>query len=141
MKNYIRLGIAAFLLLFGLLTVFMGGSVIFDLFGIRAIEGNYVLFVVWANWICGFLYIAASAGFIKKKRWASFLLFAAFLLLLITFAAFFLHIRNGGLFEKKTLFAMTFRTAITLILAIAAYFLISKSTGAVSAKVPAQPKV
>jgi hypothetical protein len=31
---------------FGLLTLFLSTSVIFDLFGIRAKEGNYVLFVV-----------------------------------------------------------------------------------------------
>ena len=31
---------------FGLLTLFLSTSVIFDLFGIRAKEGNYVLFIV-----------------------------------------------------------------------------------------------
>ena len=127
MKKYTAIGIAAFLTLFGLLTVFMGGSVIFDLFGIRAIEGNYVLFVVWANWICGFLYLIAAYGLLKQKRWTSKLLFAAFLLLAITFAAFIMHIQSGGIYERKTIFAMTFRTMITLAIAIAAYFIISKN--------------
>lgn len=127
MKKYTATGIAAFLILFGLLTVFMGGSVIFDLFGIRAIEGNYVLFVVWANWICGFLYLIAAYGLVKQKRWTSKLLFAAFLLLAITFAAFIMHIQSGGIYERKTIFAMTFRTMITLAIAIAAYFIISKN--------------
>lgn len=127
MKKYRATGIAAFLILFGLLTVFMGGSVIFDLFGIRAIEGNYVLFVVWANWICGFLYLFAAYGLLKQKRWTSKLLFAAFLLLAITFAAFIMHIQSGGIYERKTIFAMTFRTMITLAIAIAAYFIISKN--------------
>ena len=127
MKKYTAIGIAAFLTLFGLLTVFMGGSVIFDLFGIRAIEGNYVLFVVWANWICGFLYLIAAYGLVKQKRWTSKLLFAAFLLLAITFAAFIMHIQSGGIYERKTIFAMTFRTMITLAIAITAYFIISKN--------------
>ena len=127
MKKYTATGIAAFLILFGLLTVFMGGSVIFDLFGIRAIEGNYVLFVVWANWICGFLYLIAAYGLVKQKRWTSKLLFAAFLLLAITFAAFIMHIQSGGIYERKTIFTMTFRTMITLAIAIAAYFIISKN--------------
>lgn len=127
MKKYRATGIFAFLILFGLLTVFMGGSVIFDWFGIRAIEGNYVLFVVWANWICGFLYLIAAYGLVKQKRWTSKLLFAAFLLLAITFAAFIMHIQSGGSYERKTIFAMTFRTMITLAIAIAAYFIISKN--------------
>ena len=127
MKKYTAIGIAAFLTLFGLLTVFMGGAVIFNLFGIRAIEGNYVLFVVWANWICGFAYLIAAYGLVNHKRWTSKLLFAAFLLLMITFAAFIMHIQSGGIYERKTIFAMTFRTIITLAIAITAYFIISKN--------------
>jgi hypothetical protein len=45
---------AILLTLFALITVFMSGSVIFDLFGIRAKEGNYMLFIVVSNFISGF---------------------------------------------------------------------------------------
>ncbi|HNO55047.1 MAG TPA: hypothetical protein PKI85_08045, partial [Chitinophagaceae bacterium] len=45
---------------FGLVTVFMASSVIFDLFGIREKEGNYVLFIVYTNLICGILYLLAA---------------------------------------------------------------------------------
>lgn len=126
MKRYVVILIAAFLALFGLLTIFMGGSVIFDLFGIRAIEGNYVLFVVWANWICGFFYLFAAYGLVNQKRWTSKLLFAAFFLLAITFIAFAIHILNGRIYERKTVFAMTFRTIITLVAAIASSMIIQK---------------
>jgi predicted RND superfamily exporter protein len=53
---------------FGLLTLFLSTSVIFDLFGIRAKEGNYVLFVVWSNFISSILYLFAAYGFIKNKK-------------------------------------------------------------------------
>ncbi|HUZ58336.1 MAG TPA: hypothetical protein VMU83_06105 [Hanamia sp.] len=56
--------IAGFIIaLFGLVTLFMSTSVIFGFFQIREKEGNYVLFVVVANFICAFLYLAAAYGF------------------------------------------------------------------------------
>ena len=42
---------AIILTLFALITLFMSSSVIFDLFGIREKEGNYVLFIVITNFI------------------------------------------------------------------------------------------
>lgn len=45
-KKIFRYLTAILLVGFGLLTLFLSTSVIFDLFGVRAKEGNYVLFVV-----------------------------------------------------------------------------------------------
>lgn len=125
----------AFLTLFGLLTIFMGGSVIFDLFGIRAIEGNYVLFVVWANFICGFLYVISAYGLLKNIRWAAPLLGLAFIILLAAFAGLLIHIYNGGIYEKKTVGAMTFRTIITLLLYFGARYALKKEKP-VKSKIP-----
>ena len=61
--------IALLLAAFGLLTLFLSSSVIFDLFDIRAKEGNYVLFVVWANFLSSILYLVAALGLIKGKKW------------------------------------------------------------------------
>ena len=47
MKKGIRYLAAAVLTGFGLLTLFLSASVIFDLFNIRVREGNYVLFLVF----------------------------------------------------------------------------------------------
>ena len=52
------------LLLLGLLTLFLSSSIIFDLFEIREMEGNYVGFVVWANFISAILYIITALDFI-----------------------------------------------------------------------------
>lgn len=107
---------AIFSLIFGLATIFAGGSVIFDLFGMREKEGNYVLFVVWANFICGFLYIISSIGFFKRRKWTFGMLSLAFLILIATFLSLAIWILEGNIYETKTIMAMTFRTLITLAL-------------------------
>ena len=68
MKKYVLYTSAVILTAFGLLTLFLSTSVIFDLFGIRAKEGNYVLFVVWSNFISSILYLFAAYGFVKIGR-------------------------------------------------------------------------
>lgn len=102
-------------LLFGLVTLFASSSVIFDLFGMREKEGNYVLFIVWANFVCSILYFLAAFGIFKNKTWAKFPLIIALLILLIAFLELFLHIYNDGLYETKTIGAMAFRIAVTAI--------------------------
>lgn len=106
-----------FLILFGLITVFMASSVLFDWFGIRAKEGNYVPFVVWANWLCGFLYLAAVYKIIKNQKGADQLLMGAFLILLVSLIGLGIHIKSGGLYETKTVYALTFRTMVSLFFA------------------------
>ena len=66
MKKTIQIISGIILLAFGLLTFFLSTSVIFDLFGIREKEGNYVLFIVWANFISSILYLLAAFGFFTK---------------------------------------------------------------------------
>ncbi|WP_027376500.1 hypothetical protein [Kaistella palustris] len=105
-----------FLLLFGGVTLFMSSSVLFDWFGIRAKEGNFVPFVVWANWVCGILYLIAAFGISRNQTWAKFPLMISLIILILDYIGLFIHINNGGLYEAKTIGAMAFRTAITAIL-------------------------
>lgn len=125
-KKVLRLFSATILIGFGLLTLFLSTSVIFDLFGIRAKEGNYVLFVVWANFVSSFLYLFSAYGFLKSKRWATLLLSVASLILIIAFISLKIHIRNGGVFEPKTVNAMMFRFSLTIILTFISYFTLNK---------------
>lgn len=117
---------AVFLAAFGLLTLFLSSSVIFDLFGIRAKEGNYVLFIVWANFICSLLYLPAAYGFIKRKKWTMPLLITAITILVIAFIGLLFHINAGKIYETKTFWAMIFRTGVTAVFASIAYFTITK---------------
>lgn len=124
--KYIRYITALILGAFGLLTLFLSGSVIFDLFGIREMEGNYVLFVVVANFIASFLYLLAVYGFVTSSKWTFTLLLIATLILVATFVGLVMHINSGGIYETKTYGAMIFRSSITAVFAIIAYFTVNK---------------
>ncbi len=115
--NTLYFKIAAWvLILFGIATIFAGGSVILDIFGMREKEGNYVLFVVWANFISGFLYLIGAYGFSKHKAWTASVLSVATWILIAAFAGLLIHIQNGGIHENKTIVAMIFRTSLTIVL-------------------------
>lgn len=126
-RNTLRYISAILLIAFGLLTLFLSTFIILDLFGIRAKEGNYVLFVVWANFISSILYLLSAYGFLKRKPWTSLLLGLASVILIITYVFLFLHINNAGVYETKSLGAMIFRTSLTIGFAIIAHFTIQKS--------------
>lgn len=111
---------------FGLLTLFLSSSVIFDLFGIREKEGNYVLFVVWANFISSIIYLISIYGLLASKKWTYKGLAISTVILAITFIAFQFHIQSGGIYENKTSGALIFRIALTLAFTLFAYFTINK---------------
>lgn len=127
MIKILRYIFAAILTAFGLLTLFLSSSVIFDLFGIRAKEDNYVLFVVLANFLSSIIYLVSVYGFIKSKKWTTYLLGISAITLIITFVGLFIHINSGGLYETKTIGAMIFRIVLTLTFMATAYFTISKN--------------
>ena len=127
MKRVIPYLLASVLAAFGLLTLFLSTSVIFDLFGVRAKEGNYVFFVVWANFISGIIYIIAAYGFIENKKWTASLLGIPAIILVFAFIGLFFHINTGGIYETKTIGAMIFRTTVTLVFSALAYFTINKN--------------
>lgn len=108
---------AIILTLFALITLFMSSSVIFDLFGIREKEGNYVLFIVITNFICGFIYLAAAYGLFFGRTWTTRLLVFATSILTISFVGLIWHISSGGIYEQQTVKAMLFRIAITAVFA------------------------
>lgn len=126
MKKYYPYITGTILAAFALLTLFLSTAVIFDLFDMRAKEGNYVLFIVWSNFICSILYLISAYGIFKLKQWPHKLLFTAGLVLIIAFLGLLIHIYTGGLYEIKTIKAMLFRISITFIFAKIAKILISK---------------
>ena len=118
---------ATILALFALLTLFLSSSVIFDWFGIRTKEGNYVLFIVWANFICSIIYIFAVYGFLKSKKWTFWVLIVALGILIMAFIALLLYVNNGGIHETKTIKAMVFRMLVTLAFSLVAFFNIKQN--------------
>ncbi len=125
-KKIINFVSATILALFALLTLFLSSSVIFDWFGIRAKEGNYVLFIVWANFICSILYSFAVYGFVKTKKWTFRVLYTALIILIIAFVALLFYVSNGGIHEEKTIKAMIFRIVVTISFSLIAFFNLNK---------------
>lgn len=113
---------AAVCFMFGMLTLFVGSSIIFDLFGIRQQEENYVPFIVYANVICSFFYLAAAYGLLKRKKWTTGCLVTALIILAAAFIALIIYIGSGGLYETKTVAAMLFRIGLTAVFTIASRY-------------------
>jgi hypothetical protein len=121
MKTKGKYVLATVLGAFGLLTVFLTSSVLLDLFGMREKEGHYVLAIVWANLIAGLVYLLTAYGVIKEEKWTVKSLLIALSVLIIGQILFFAHVVNGGLYENKTVGAMIFRIAFTVLLAVLAF--------------------
>lgn len=117
---------AVLLAMFGILTLFLSSSIIFDWFGIREREGNYVPFIVQANFVCSVIYLISAYSWVKVKPWTHKLLALALVILLVAFTGLLVHIRAGGLHETKTIGAMIFRMSVTALFAGWAYFTIGK---------------
>ncbi|MBZ0201902.1 MAG: hypothetical protein IT281_04775 [Ignavibacteria bacterium] len=128
MKTIILKIAAIAITLFALITLFMSGSVIFDLFGIRVQEGNYVLFVVVLNFICGFLYLTSAYGLFTQKRWTTSFLITSTVVLILSFIGLLIHINSGGAYEVSTIKALLFRISLTAIFTGISWFGISKTS-------------
>jgi hypothetical protein len=126
MKKIGKISFITIFLGFTLLTLFLSTSVIFDWFGVRAKEGNYVLFVVIANFICSLLYVVSIIALLKHKKWAYHPLGLALIILIAAQFGLHRHIEAGGIYETKTVFALYFRMTLTAIFGIITYLLIKK---------------
>ncbi|UBM62710.1 hypothetical protein LA303_01720 [Candidatus Sulfidibacterium hydrothermale] len=120
MKRILTYLFATPVLAFGLFTLYLTVSIFFNLFGVREKEGNYVLFVIWANFISSLVYLSAVYGFIKYKKWTSKILLLTVGLLIITFVGFQFYIHSGGIYETRTVKALTVRIVISLVFTLLA---------------------
>lgn len=100
--------VSIFAVIFGLITIKAGGSVLFSE-AARQAAGNYVPFVVWFNFAAGFAYVAAGIGIWKSAPWAGKVSTAIAIATLTVFIAFGVTIIMGGSYEMRTVIAMTLR--------------------------------
>jgi len=111
----------AIAVLFGLLTIKAGGSVLFVDGMAREEAGNYVPFVLWFNFLAGFAYLLTASGLFMRKRWAVWLSIFIAVSTIVIFALLGLHILNDGLYEVRTVIAMSLRTVVWTLIATFAY--------------------
>ena len=103
---------AAIAIVFGALTIFSGGQALFGSAASQAAAGNAVPFVLWFNFLSGFVYVLAGIGIALAKPWGTWLAIVLALAILAVFALFGLHILRGGLYEMRTMGAMVLRLAV-----------------------------
>ncbi len=113
-------------IVFGSLSIKSGGLVLFTTGEFHQQQGNFVPFVVWANFLGGFAYIVAAIGLFRLKRWAGYLAYLIISMTVVVYAAFAVHIMGGGLYEVQTVVAMAIRTALWFAIALLAYFQIMR---------------
>jgi len=103
--------------LFGVLTLYSGGSLLFIDGPARVAAGAYVPFVLWFNFFAGFAYILAGAGLFLWRKWAINLSLLIAVATLLVFSAFGVHIIVGGDYEPCTIGAMFLRSCVWLAIA------------------------
>jgi len=72
--------------------------------------GNYLSFVVWFNFLAGFLYLAAAAGAWTGRGWAFGLALLIALATGLVAVVFAYRIGQGAAFETRTIGALVLRT-------------------------------
>jgi hypothetical protein len=111
--------VAIVAILFGIATVKEGGTVLFTEAGKQG-AGNYVPFVLWFNFFAGFAYIMAGIAMFKLKSCSRRLTAVIAISTTIVFILLGIHIFNDGLYELRTVMAMTIRSTLWISIAILA---------------------
>lgn len=117
-KPLLLLFAAFFAVVFGALTVYSGGAVLFGDGAARVAAGNYVPFVVWFNFLSGFAYIVAGIGLFLWRGFAVHLSMLIFVTTALVFGVFGFHIVFDGSYEWRTVGAMALRSGVWLAIAL-----------------------
>jgi len=105
-------GFSLLALVFGLMTIKSGASVLFFDGEARQAAGHYVPLVLWFNFIAGFVYVFAAISLWLMRPWVAWLSLLLAGSTLAIFAVLGLYILNGGEYETRTVAAMTLRSGV-----------------------------
>jgi hypothetical protein len=105
-------------IVFGIVTVMTGGRALFGSLESRADFGNVVPFVLWFNFLAGFVYIVAGVGLLLCRHWAVYTSLFVAVSTILVFVAFGVHVIGGGAFERRTVFALTIRSLFWIAVSI-----------------------
>jgi hypothetical protein len=108
-------------IVFGLATILSGGKVLFGGSIYQKATGNYVLFVVWFNFLAGFIYLVAGVGIWMRHHWAVWLSLLIAMATIIVFSILGMHIVHGGGYETRTVAAMSLRSIVWIWIFIFAF--------------------
>ena len=108
----VRYGIAAFAMVFGLVTIVSGGQVILGGEQARIAAGNYLPLIAWFNFLAGFAYVGTAIGLATRQAWAGRLALAILVATALAFLAFGLLVMTGTPYETRTVGAMSLRAVV-----------------------------
>src|SRR4030067_955903 len=103
-------GVATAAIALGVVTFLTGGRALFGSLETRADFGNAVPFVLWFNFLAGFVYIVAGVGLLLCRHWAVYTSLFVAVSTILVFVAFGVHVIGGGAFARRTIFALTIRS-------------------------------
>lgn len=103
---------------FGALTIVSGGKALFGSPAAQAAVGNAVPFVLWFNFLSGFVYVFAGTAIARGKPWSGTLATGLALAIVAVFALFGWHVLRGGAYEMRTVGAMVLRSAVWIGIAV-----------------------
>ncbi len=78
----------------------------------RAAAGAVVPFVLWFNFLTGFVYVVAGIGLIRWEQWSAQLSLLLASAIVITSAVFAAHVFMGGQYEIRTAGALLLRASL-----------------------------
>ena len=105
--------------LFGLASIISGGKALFGGATAAAAVGNAVPFVLWFNFLAGFIYILGAAALYLYSDLAKPVAWALAISTLAVFAVLLMMVFGGVPFEMRTIGAMVLRSGFWLIIAFA----------------------
>ena len=108
---------------FGLVTIKAGGMVLFTEGEAHQAAGDYVLFVLWFNFLAGFAYITAGIGLWLQRSWTVLLAMLIAVFTLLVFIALGVHIYSAGAYEMRTVGAMSMRSITWMGIALITYLI------------------
>ena len=121
-RSMVTLIVTVIAVVFGLLTIKSGGAVLFVGGELRQQAGNYVPFVLWFNFLAGFVYVIAGVGLWKRQPWAAWLAIMIVAASMLVFLLLGLHINSGGSYEIRTVIAMLARCSVWSAIALFSYW-------------------
>ncbi len=109
---------------FGLLTLLSGGKALFG----TADMGAVVPFVLWFNFVAGFVYVVGGLLLWRGHRFALPVALAILIATAMVFAAFGLRVASGGAYEMRTVGAMALRAGFWAVMAWTAWKTMTKKS-------------
>lgn len=106
--------------IFGVLTIFSGGQGLFGGEEARASLGNIVGFVLWFNFLAGFVYVLTGAGLWLNRAWSPWTAGALAIATGLVAGAFAFHVMGGGAYEMRTVGALVLRLGFWVVVATVA---------------------